>query len=119
MVNFLKTCKTELKLKNCGFNHDPADAMVRSQWQHQSRSFIYLLYRWIVGVFVIVVVAISLSEHLHAYAFGLYFIYLTHWGILLNMIVGIFGAVLVTIWHFQSNFHGNNNKINQICIDSL
>lgn len=109
MANCINTCKTELKLNNCGFDHDPADAMVRSQWQRQSKSVIYLLYRWIVGVFVIVIVAISLTEHLQeANAFGLYFIYLTHWGILLNMIVGILGVVLVTIWHFQSTFRGNN-----------
>lgn len=108
MVNFVQTFKNELKFNQCGFNHEPLDTIVRSEWQSKSKNYIYLIYRCAVGVFVIVVVAITLVGHLNANrAFGLYFIYLTNWGLLLNMIVGVLGAVLVTIWHFWPMYHGN------------
>lgn len=103
----IKTYKKELKQSNCGFDHDPVDSMVRSQWQTSSRNNFYLAYRWLVAIFVTVVVIISMSSHVEKFPFGLFFIYLTHWGILINMLVGIFGAILVTIWHFHSDFKGN------------
>lgn len=110
----IKTYKKELKLTNCGFDNDP-ELMVRSQWQSRSKNNFYLLYRWFVAVFVTAVVIISMQSHIKKYNFGLFFIYLTHWGILVNMVVGILGAVLVTIWHFHTNFKGtyliNNFKV--------
>lgn len=112
MTNKLKkTLKSELSSSNCGFDHDPAEAIVRSQWQSTSKNNFYLLYRWVVAVFVVSVVIVSLITHLGKSSLGLFFIYLTHWGILLNMIVGIFGAVLVTIWHFHTDFHGIPDNI--------
>lgn len=107
MNKFTKTCKRELQLNNCGFDHDPVDSMVRSQWQSRSRNTFYLLYRWLVGVFVVVVVALAINSHIQKSPFELFFIYLTHWGIMINMVVGVFGAVLVTIWHFHTDFKGN------------
>lgn len=104
----IKTYKKELKQSNCGFDHDPVDSMVRSQWQTSSRNNIYLIYRWLVAVFVTVVVIISMYSHVEKFPFGLFFIYLTHWGILINMVVGVFGAILVTIWHFHTDFKGNS-----------
>lgn len=104
--NFIKTHKKELKLSNCGFDHDPVDSMVRSQWQSRSKNNFYLAYRWLVAAFVITVVVVSMYSHLQKYSFGLFFIYLTHWGILINMIVGVYGAILVTVWHFHTDFKG-------------
>lgn len=95
--------------RNCGFDNDPVDSMVRSQWQTRSKSNIYLAYRWLVAIFVVYVVIDSLYNHVASrkHALSLFFIYLTHWGILINMIVGVYGAILVTIWHFHSDFKGN------------
>lgn len=101
----LKVIKQELKSNNCGFHHDPVDSMVRSQWQSTSKNHFYLIYRWLVAVFVVAVVIIALESHLKKSSIDTFFIYLTRWGILLNMIVGVFGAILVTIWHFHSDFH--------------
>ncbi|XP_055301375.1 protein rolling stone-like [Sitodiplosis mosellana] len=103
----IKTYKKELKLSNCGFDHDPVDSMVRSQWQSRSKNNFYLVYRWLVAIFVIAVVIVSMFSHVEKYSFGLFFIYLTHWGILINMVVGVFGAILVTVWHFHSDFKEN------------
>lgn len=110
-TKMMNTYKRELSLSNCGFDHDPADAIVRSQWQSTSHNNWYLLYRWLVAGFVFSVVIVSMCSHIaKGHPLGLFFIYLTHWGIMLNMIVGIFGAVLVTVWHFHTDFQGNKEK---------
>lgn len=102
------TYRSELSFSNCGFDHDPAEAIVRSQWQSTSKSNLYLLYRWIVAVFVVSVVIVSMWSHVQkGFPLSLFFIYLTHWGILINMVVGVFGAILVTIWHFHDDFQDN------------
>lgn len=101
-----KVVKREFKLDNCGFNHDPVDSLVRSQWQSTSKCTLYLIYRWLVAVFVVTVVIIALSAHLKKYTIGTFFIYLTRWGITMNMIVGVYGAVLVTVWHFHTQYQG-------------
>lgn len=103
---FMKTCKNEFKSSNCGFDHDPVDSLVRSQWQSRSKNCFYLTYRWLVAIFVTVSVIIAFNNHMHKYSFGFFFIYLTHWGILINMIVGVYGAILVTIWHCHTDFKG-------------
>lgn len=110
---FLKTYKQEFSKSNCGFDHDPIDSIVRSQWQSRSRSHVYLLYRWALVIFTVVTVIISFEAHIRRFSFGKFFIYLTRWGILMNMIVAIFGAVLVTCWHFHGNFKG------MLCIHSI
>lgn len=97
--------KHELTLYNCGFNHDP-ETIVRSQWQLKSKSKVYLIYRWLVAGFVVAAIAVSMYQNAEELKVGTYFIYLTHWAISLNMIVGVFGAILVTIWHFNSKFKG-------------
>lgn len=102
-----RAVKQELKIKHCGFEHEPVDAVVRSQWQSTSRNIYYLIYRWLVAIFVVAVVIIALEHHLRKYTIGTFFIYLTRCGITLNMIVGIYGAVLVTIWHFHTKYQGN------------
>lgn len=102
----LKSCRRELKLNNCGFDHDPADSIVRSQWQSRSKNNFYLLYRWLVAIFVVFVVFYAFYDHRQKYSIGHFFIYLTHQGIIVNMIVGVMGAILVTMWHFHADFKG-------------
>lgn len=103
---FLKTYKREFTKSNCGFDHEPVDAIVRSQWQSRSQSLCYLLYRWIWAIVAVTSVVVSFVSHIEHYSFGLFFIYLTHWGILVNAIVAIYGTVLVTCWHFYGDFRG-------------
>lgn len=107
MGKFARSCRRELGLTNCGFDHDPAESMIRSQWQSKSECTIYLLYRWLMAIYVVFVVAMGMTSHAKKYTFSLFFIYLTNWGILLNMIVGVFGAVLVTMWYFNVAFKSN------------
>lgn len=114
----IATYKREFKSSNCGLDHDPVEAMVRSQWQSRSKSHLYLVYRICVAIFTTAVVIDSLVHHLSRYTLDLFFIYLTHWGIIVNMIVGIFGAVLVTLWHFHPEYAGelihNVKRLNPI-----
>lgn len=103
---FVKTYKQECTASNCGFDHDPIDSIVRSQWQSRSKNYLYLLYRWLVAIVATASVIVSFVSHIERYSVALFFIYLTHWGILVNMIVAIYGAILVTFWHFSANFKG-------------
>lgn len=95
----------ELEISNCGFEHNP-ECIVRSQWQSQSKNIVFLAYRWCVAVFVVLVVIISMYQNRKELRTGVYFVYLTRWGITMNMIVGVFGAVIVTIWHLHTEFQG-------------
>lgn len=99
------TYKPELTLYNCGFDHDP-ESIVRSQWQSKSKSKTFLIYRWLVAAFVIAAIIVSMYQNPRDLQAGKYFIYLTHWALSLNVIVGVFGAILVTIWHFNADFQG-------------
>lgn len=58
------------------------------------------------AAFYVVTVAISMS-HIHDWlGFGMYLIYLTDWGILLCMFTGLYGAILVSVWHFHPEYSG-------------
>lgn len=105
---YKETIEKELKLHSCGFEHAPVDSVVRSQWHPKSKSVIYLIYRWLFAVFVVAVVIIALEHHLGKYTIGTFFIYLTCWGIAANMVVGVYSAVLVTIWNFNTAYRGNS-----------
>lgn len=98
--------REEIQPRNFGFNLDSVDVMVRSQWQSRSRSPLYLLYRWVIAVFLAAVVGIALNSYVQKSKFGLFFIYYSNWANLLSMAVGVLGAVLVTIWHFEDGFKG-------------
>lgn len=102
----LATYKREFKSSNCGLNHDQVESMVRSQWQSRSKSHYYLAYRVFVAIFTTFVVINSLITHMQQSPLGFFFIYLTHWAIILNMIVGIYGAILVAMWHYHPEYAG-------------
>lgn len=105
----LKTCRRELDLSNCGFDNDYADSMVRSQWQSRSTNRIYLLYRWMVAIFLVAVVIESVVPfQKYGISIRFFLIYFTNWGILMNMTVGVMGAILVTVWHFHTDFQGTH-----------
>lgn len=109
---FIKTHKNEFRVSYCGLDHDRVDSMVRSQWQTRSKSDWFLVFRWVIAAITIATVIISMYQHVQQqWNFGLFFIYLTHWGILLNMIVGVFGAVLVTAWHYHADFQGSYSDL--------
>lgn len=97
--------RREVTLENCGFECIDPECLVRSQWQSRSKNSIYLVYRWCVAVFVVAVVIVSMIYNEDELRRGIFFAYLTRWGILTNMIVGVLGAVLVTIWHFHTDFY--------------
>ena len=113
-----RVIKKELELENCGFEHNPVDSVVRSQWQSTSHSMIYLIYRWLVAIFVVAVVIIGLEGHLRRFGFGTFLIYLTRWGITINMIVGVYGAILVTIWHFHTEHQGKSVTISKKMLET-
>ncbi|GAB0089035.1 Protein rolling stone [Sergentomyia squamirostris] len=97
-------CKEEFHLSQCGFNHDPPEDLVRSQWQRRNKSFFYLIYRWVIAAIFIGAVVVSMSRNVTASDWGYYFIYLTNWGIIACMITTTMGAILVSLWHFHPQF---------------
>lgn len=105
MINeIIKACEKEFRISNCCFELHPIDLIVRSQWQSKTKSHFYVIYRWAIAIFYVG----SLINSLHRYYqmpinFIYYLIYLSHWGLFLNVIVGVFGAILVTIWNFKGS----------------
>ncbi|XP_031626065.1 protein rolling stone-like [Contarinia nasturtii] len=102
--------KKELNISNCGFDHDYADTLVCSQWQSKSNSALYLIYRWSFETFATVIFSISFYSFSQMKPIEFYFIFLTHWGVLINMILGIYGALLVTYWHCDTEYRENIQK---------
>jgi len=100
---FLEKLRKELHVSNCGFNYTKPDKFARSQWQLQPKNVFYLLWRIAISVFFVAAVIQSMV-YLTRDDFRFYFIYLTNWGILLCMITSVYGAILVTYWHFHSNY---------------
>uniref|UniRef100_A0A182NUY7 Uncharacterized protein n=1 Tax=Anopheles dirus TaxID=7168 RepID=A0A182NUY7_9DIPT len=103
---FVSACKEELEVRNCGFAHLPAEEFVKSQWQTRTKSIFFLLYRLALAIFFTGVVINSMVVAVERDEFSKYFIYLTHWGILLCMGTTLMGAVLVMIWYFHPEYSG-------------
>ncbi|XP_059616897.1 protein rolling stone-like [Phlebotomus argentipes] len=97
-------CRAEFHCRQCGFNHDPPEDLVRSQWQRRNKSGLYLVYRWLIAALFIAAVAVSMSGNATASDWGFYFIYLTNWGIVACMVTTTMGAILVSLWHFHPQF---------------
>lgn len=97
--------KSELHISRCGFNHYIAHSFVSSEWQSKMKSVFYLTYRWLFAVFVTSVYIFALYEHIQKpSSIGKFFIYMTRWGLTLNFIVGIYGVILVTVWHKSEEY---------------
>jgi len=106
---FKEKVRKELHLSNCGFNYTKPEKFVRSQWQLQSKNVFYLIWRIILGTFFLAAVIQSMAS-LSTEDFRFYFIYLTNWGIILCMIASVYGAVLVTYWHFHRSYADEISK---------
>lgn len=91
----------EFRTDKCGFNHIAPDDFVKSQWQTRTKSITYLIYRWLISIFFIAVVIYSMVTGMH---YGMYFIYLTNWGIMMCMLTNALGAILVSIWYLHPEF---------------
>lgn len=124
---FLEKIRKELHISNCGFNYRKPDKFMRSQvcykcysyiylqsfcsslffvqWQLQQKNVFYLLWRLVLAAFFIAAVVTSMASVARD-DFRYYFIYLTNWGIILCMITSVYGAILVTYWHFNSRYAG-------------
>ncbi|XP_075151374.1 protein rolling stone [Haematobia irritans] len=96
--------KKEFRREKCGFEHTPPDDFVKSQWQNRTKSILYLIYRSFLAAFFIAVVIDSMIDHYQYASFGLYFIYMTNWGILLCMITNVYALILVLIWHYRPEY---------------
>lgn len=101
------TAKKKFRLSNCFYEMEPVDVIVRSQWQTKSRSFAYLVYRKLFAIILQVELYYSIYRYAESSSFRHYFIYLTHWGVILNTIVGILGATLVSVWYQNDEYQGN------------
>ncbi|XP_058451661.1 protein rolling stone-like [Malaya genurostris] len=97
-------CKDELGFRNCGMGHFAAEEFVKSQWQSRSKSTIFLLYRLALAIFFTAVVVNSIVATVTPEDWGKYFIYLTHWGIMMCMATSVMGAALVARWYFHPEY---------------
>lgn len=100
----IRACKDELELRNCGMGHYPAEEFVKSQWQTRTKSTIFLLYRMALAIFFTAVVINSIVADVTPEDWGKYFIYLTHWGVMMCMATSVLGAVLVARWYFHPEY---------------
>ncbi|KAL5288738.1 hypothetical protein ACFFRR_009142 [Megaselia abdita] len=94
---FQKCCHCfgkEFKRDNFKLNHVPVDDFYISQWQKDTKSVYFLIYRWLLALFFIGVVFTCM---VFQWSGGKFFIFLTDWGFLLCMITCVYGAVLVSI----------------------
>lgn len=103
----------EFQMNNCGFDHHSADDFVKSQWQTRTKSFIFLLYRCFIAAFYLAVVIYSMID---GFSNGLYFIYLTNWGIMLCMVTTMLGAILVCTWYLHPEFADRVKDSNEMPI---
>ncbi|CAD6996701.1 unnamed protein product [Ceratitis capitata] len=87
----------EFQREKLSLTHEPKEDFFRSQWQRQQKSLLWLIYRWL---FAATFTAGVVGSLIQTFGGGRWFIYLTDWGFFLCMFTGIFGAVLVTIYHF-------------------
>ncbi|XP_054745127.1 protein rolling stone-like isoform X2 [Anastrepha obliqua] len=96
---FCHSLAKEFQCEKILLSHEPSDVFCKSQWQSQSKSLLWLIYRWI---FAALFSAGVLSNVIQTFRNGIWFIYLTDWGFILCMYTSIFGAVLVTIYYCRS-----------------
>lgn len=94
-------------------NHHFVCFQIPFQWQNRTRSIIYLIYRLFLAGFFIAVVIDSMIDHYRMANFGLYFIYMTNWGIMMCMITNVYAAILVLIWHYRPEYAGKLKRLQQ------
>lgn len=87
---------------NCGkintsFEHDAPEDFLVSQWQRTKRSFVYFAYRWIIACFYILSVVTNLIHAALCSEIQFYYIYLTHWNLVVTMVSTVMQACLVSL----------------------
>lgn len=90
------------KTANLWFHSENPKVFVKSQWQSEDKSLIFVIYRWILAAFYISVVGYSWTNAIMYHSFTLWFIYMTSWGIFLGMITTTFAAILTTLHHVNA-----------------
>lgn len=71
------------------------------QWQRKRKSTKYLIYRWLQVVFCVGVLIQTLVQARNRNALQYHAINLTNWGLWLNVLSSIYGALLITADHFN------------------
>lgn len=84
---------------NTSFEYSSPKDFVQSQWQTREKSFIYLIYRWIIACFFIFSVITSVVNAILRGELHVYYIYLTHWNLVFTMVTAVWSACLVTRHH--------------------
>lgn len=83
--------------------------VAKFQWQNNSRSKVYLCYRWLVAFFAVFSVIYNIYSNYERGLLAYYWIYQTHLNLILSAVTMIHGAILVT------RFHMNNSKSAMAC----
>lgn len=86
---------------NSNFEYESPKDFLQSQWQTREKSFVYLIYRWIIACFFIFSVITSIANATLCAQLHVYYIYLTHWNLVFTMITSVWSACLVTRHHFN------------------
>ncbi|KAH8308136.1 hypothetical protein KR059_006930, partial [Drosophila kikkawai] len=90
--------REEFHGKRFGLQHDSPFNFLRSQWQSEPKSQIFLVYRCLLGVFF---GSGSVSYTVIHFQRGHCFIYLTNWCFFLCAFTSAYAAILQTVYHFQ------------------
>jgi hypothetical protein len=84
------------------FHHNHPEVFVQSQWQKDSKSSKFLVFRWSLAALFIVTVFLSWVRALCGGSFETWWIYMTDWGILFCMVSTTFGALMTTLYHDEA-----------------
>ena len=106
---FVHRRKFTMRLKcgkiNTSYEYSSPNDFVQSQWQTREKSFIYLIYRWIIASFFIFSVITSVVNAVLRGELHVYYIYLTHWNLVFTMITAVWSACLVTRHQYDQLKH--------------
>jgi hypothetical protein len=83
------------------FQHNSPRDFLQSQWQTREKSVVYLIYRWCIACFFIFSVLVSVITSASRGELHVYYIYLTHWNLVVTMISMVWSACMVTMHHMD------------------
>jgi hypothetical protein len=89
------------KIANLTLHSEEPQVFFKSQWQRNEKSWIFVVYRWIMAAFFTGIVSYSWTKNIRYGTFRFWFIYMTSWGIFLCMVTTILAAILTTLYHFD------------------
>src|SRR5690349_9380245 len=82
---------------NTSFEYESPEEFLQSQWQRSKRSFVYLIYRWMVASFFVLSVLVNFFTAAVRSEITFYLIYLTHWNLVITMVSTVWSAILVSL----------------------